>query len=1136
MIARSLSIRVILSILILLLASVTPMAFSHEDIDELESLEYRYDSSVTDRKAWEWVTSGGSSLPDTVMDMATLPNGEVYVAGQFRSSITVGSCVGNMAPNSNSGFKSLFLIKFSPNGSCEWITTISGAGSVPATISDSIVSIVSDSNNDLFITSRVYSAGSYYFGNLTQTLTYGFVAKINNNGTWDWVSGFGQSTSTVSICIAVDTSGDIFITSKPGTSYNARISRFNSTGTYMDYTDIGNSDTFIFDLFIDDSDNKYVSGSFSGSINMNINGSIENFQSSNPGMKPFILKINASGVFNWFSTASVATSTSQFKSIDVGYSNEVFVSGYFYGDLDLGSSSLSSGGNQRGVVAKLNSTGDWQWAMKIDGSGTTIPHEISYSNHGGIIATGEYSGTLNVGSINLPPAGGSRDVFVIKFNNSGFTDWAISGGSAGDDKGYRIGSDNSGIVYVSGDSEGNSIFGSNSVSNYGFTDIFLARLSPDYDGDLEPDVKDFDDDNDFIADIIDSCQFSPNGFQSIGTFDHDGDGCRDSDEDLDDDNDNILDDIDSCSVGMIGWISTNSTDIDGDGCNDALEDYDDDGDGYDDYEDYCSRIPGNSTIEYEKGCPDSDGDGRPDILDPFPNDALEYVDTDGDGVGDNSDVFPNDATQQNDTDGDGFGDFEYGNAGDSCPSSSGNSTIDRRGCLDTDGDGWSDVGDDFPYDPNEYLDSDNDGIPDNADDFPYDPTQQIDSDGDGYGDNVNGNLGDAFPSDPNKHSDSDRDGIDDENDAFPFDPSQQIDSDGDGFGDNPRGTGSDKFPDDSSQWSDIDGDGYGDNLTGTNADRFPTDPTQHSDRDGDGWGDNLGGRLADMFPDNPTQWEDADGDGLGDNQSGIEPDLHLFDFDNDGFIDAIDILPKFASPGDLDADGCMDEGENPDVFPDDPTECFDFDGDGLGDNEDIDDDGDGWSDADEIRQGKNHRDALSMPVDPFEIVIPRTTVGLGAWDIMGMLGGIPLFTWLAFGFVTRNSRTAKFEHRLKEARTRDELENVALDWEYAMMMRLIGPHQGIRLERLRVELDDSFESMNQTLSSLDNTEGDHTHLVVAEMEEQSKIRGGSGSVPNQEIRGTPREDGYEWLEHGGRQYYRPVSDSDTEWVEWNGSL
>ena len=64
-----------------------------------------------------------------------------------------------------------------------------------------------------------------------------------------------------------------------------------------------------------------------------------------------------------------------------------------------------------------------------------------------------------------------------------------------------------------------------------------------------------------------------------------------------------------------------------------------------------------------------------------------------------------------------------------------------------------------------------------------------------------------------------------------------------------------------------------------------------------------------MFPDNPTQWLDEDGDGLGDNQLGTDADPYLNDFDNDGYNDTIDILPRLASPGDLDADGCMDEDD-----------------------------------------------------------------------------------------------------------------------------------------------------------------------------------------------------------------------------------
>ena len=45
----------------------------------------------------------------------------------------------------------------------------------------------------------------------------------------------------------------------------------------------------------------------------------------------------------------------------------------------------------------------------------------------------------------------------------------------------------------------------------------------------------------------------------------------------------------------------------------------------------------------------------------------------------------------------------------------------------------------------------------------------------------------------------------------------------------------------------------------------------------------------------------------------------------------------------------------------------------------------------------------------------------------------------------------------RQATSRDELEQVALRWEYSLMLRMLGPHQGIRLERLRSELDDKFE-------------------------------------------------------------------------------
>ena len=102
----------------------------------------------------------------------------------------------------------------------------------------------------------------------------------------------------------------------------------------------------------------------------------------------------------------------------------------------------------------------------------------------------------------------------------------------------------------------------------------------------------------------------------------------------------------------------------------------------------------------------------------------------------------NDSSQWSDWDGDGFGDEFIGVQGDSCPSQYGNSTIDRFGCIDNDGDGYSNSNDDFPDEPSQHQDSDGDGYGNNQtigalmpDAFPYDASQWNDSDGDGHGDN-----------------------------------------------------------------------------------------------------------------------------------------------------------------------------------------------------------------------------------------------------------------------------------------------------------------------------------------------------------------------------------------------------------------
>jgi hypothetical protein len=250
----------------------------------------------------------------------------------------------------------------------------------------------------------------------------------------------------------------------------------------------------------------------------------------------------------------------------------------------------------------------------------------------------------------------------------------------------------------------------------------------------------------------------------------------------------------------------------------------------------------------------------------------------------------------------------------------------------------------------------------------------------------------------------------------------------------------------------------------------------------------------------------------------------------------------------LDNDGCLDEV---DAFPNNARECKDFDGDGIGDVEDPDDDNDGWADTDEARMGTDPFSAADVPVEGFEVVFPIPgggAIGLGAWDLIGMFGGVPLFTWLAFCFVTRGGRAGRFEAEMNVAQSREVLASIARGYEFSLMLRLIGPHQGIRLERLRAELDDSLESrLAAALASGDGTATGEDGSTGVSGASGGKTRDGSlgpsivakagvSLLPQQpapdEV-GVVGSDGYEWIRrHDGAAWYR-VPNSGSAWSWWN---
>ncbi|MEC7589608.1 MAG: thrombospondin type 3 repeat-containing protein, partial [Candidatus Thermoplasmatota archaeon] len=771
-----------------------------------------------------------------------------------------------------------------------------------------------------------------------------WTAKLSSSGQWQWAQAlrgngdydgvtvttldvvYGTSITTDSnsnpvvggwflgntdVGVAADTGA------QDGTDIEVFVAKYGNSGN-LQWTEVarGQGSQEINTMTVDNNNDIWVATTFEVSMTF---GSVV----ANAGINEIpmgIARISQSGTWQ---SAYATTGSGQPLATDftMDDQNNLLMSGFYTGSINLGSQLTSSGQNDA-FIASMNPSGSWNWAESVGGSSYDAGSGVEYDSNTGYAILGLYSqSSFNFGSQTFNTRG-FNDSVVVTFTSNGNPVALFDAGSSLDDAITGISLMPNGALVVAGHYNGTIDFGSSSAASqstsvlipYVWVTETIAVLDADGDGvaddddncpntanpgqentdqDSEGDACDSDDDNDGITDNFpDNCpRNSQTGWTSTRDFadpasstDWDNDGCKDDHpEDPDDDNDGVLDVNDNCPRTSYNpprptWVSDTTTDMDGDGCRDSDEDINDDGDAFDDSFDDCPTYYGTSTLG-EQGCADSDGDGWSDESDTCPlqfgnssaNDKIGCLDSDGDGWADVDDAFDFEPTQWSDSDGDGFGDNPDGVNADDCIDVSGDSIFDRQGCYDFDEDGYSN--------PDGVWDEDN-----GADAFPQNPYQWSDFDGDGLGDNWgNSTWLDRPQTWPGEYVEFINQN---EQDACPFQAgtsNQQgiygcPDFDGDGWSD-----GLDVFVQEASQWLDSDGDGFGDNLDGFNGDYCPNVPGDSNqdrkgciDTDGDGYSniDEFWTRYSggDVYPQDPTQWADSDGDGYGDNPGTVISD------------------------------------------------------------------------------------------------------------------------------------------------------------------------------------------------------------------------------------------------------------------------
>ncbi len=223
----------------------------------------------------------------------------------------------------------------------------------------------------------------------------------------------------------------------------------------------------------DNNGNSFITGCFSGTI---ILGSTT--LTSSGFMDIFVAKLDSHGQWIWATKAGGLSDDEnsyydQGNAIAVDSYGYCYVSGNFYNSADFGNITLTGSGDWDNFVAKLDGNGNWLWAKKVGGEGSS---EIAVDNSGNSYVTGSFYGYADFGNIILTNSDNTCDVFVAKLDSFGNCLWARNAGGSSNVFGTSIAVDNSSNCYVTGEFSGTSVFGGTTFTSSGNDDIFVAKL------------------------------------------------------------------------------------------------------------------------------------------------------------------------------------------------------------------------------------------------------------------------------------------------------------------------------------------------------------------------------------------------------------------------------------------------------------------------------------------------------------------------------------------------------------------------------------------------------------------------------------------------------------------------------------
>ena len=350
---------------------------------------------------------------------------------------------------------------------------------------DKAYNIAVDSSGNTYITGYFQSTVDFGGGDITSAGAGDiFVLKLNSSGVFQWVKTYGNTNGEQGEDIAVDSSGNVYITGgfretidfgggdvTSASSSDIFVLKLNSSGVFQWVkTYGGTSNEYGYDIALDSSGNTYITGTFLGTVDFgggNITAAVL--------IDTFVIKTNSSGVFQWVKTYGGSASEFGYR-IAVDSSDNVYITGHFTGTLDFGGGNVTSVGNEDIFVLKLNSSGVFQWVKTYGDTSADFGYGIAVDSSSNVYITGYFNETVDFGGGDITSVG-NQDIFVLKLNSSGVFQWVKTYGDTLSDWGYGVAVDSSSNVYITGYFIGTVDFGAGDITSAGAGDIVVFKTN-----------------------------------------------------------------------------------------------------------------------------------------------------------------------------------------------------------------------------------------------------------------------------------------------------------------------------------------------------------------------------------------------------------------------------------------------------------------------------------------------------------------------------------------------------------------------------------------------------------------------------------------------------------------------------------